>query len=77
MVNILYGLFIVLQGDRIHSQTTCNSLVGQVTVITIMTTDGIDIPIHLQRVQQGPIAWDVLALEWEVGTTEVTTGEHN
>ena len=42
-----------------------------------MTTDGIDIPIHLQRVQQGTIAWDGLPLEWEVGTTEVTTGEHN
>ena len=77
MLIILYGLFIILQGDRIHSQTTCHSLVGQLTIMAIMTTDGIDIPIHLQRVQQGTIAWDGLPLEWEVGTTEVTTGEHN
>ena len=75
MPTVLYDLFFVLQGDRICSQIICNSLVGYETVITIMMMDGIGIPILLQQVLQGPIAWDGLPLI--MVTTEVIIGEHN
>ena len=74
MPTALYDLFIVLQGDRTLSQIICHLLVGY-KIITILITDGQDIPILLQQVHQGPIEWDGPHLGMEV--MQVNIGEHN